>query len=75
MRRTAATALGCPLETIQAILNHASAVGITRLHARSDPLSRMRDWVWASITHHHLGGEKNADQPTRLGFERFQRAM
>jgi integrase len=48
LRRTAAThleALGCPLETIKAILNHASAAGITRLYARSDPLPRMREWL------------------------------
>ena len=48
LRRTAAThleALGCPLETIKAILNHASAAGLTRLYARSDPLPRMREWL------------------------------
>lgn len=48
LRRTAAThleALGCPLETIKAIFNHASAAGITRLYARSDPVPRMREWL------------------------------
>ena len=48
LRRTAAThleALGCPLETIKTIWNHASAAGITRLYARSDPLPPMREWL------------------------------
>ena len=36
---------GRELETIKAIFDHASAAGITRLYARSDPLPRMGKWL------------------------------
>jgi hypothetical protein len=48
LRRTAARyleTLGRLLETIKAILNHASGAGITSAYARSDPLPRMWEWL------------------------------
>jgi N-acetylglutamate synthase-like GNAT family acetyltransferase len=44
-RRHALKRSAAPRKLIKQILNHASAVGITRLYARSDPLPRMREWL------------------------------
>ena len=48
LRRTAAShlgAIGCPTETIKAILNHDLEMGITGIYVHVDLLPRMREWL------------------------------